>query len=320
MHSLNEVLNMRLLKILCATVLLAIPVAALADARDVPGSAEWYLHIDLEKMRSEDAGQAVYDWFRDEALDEVRDEAGIDIDKEVSRVTAFSVAGQGPVIVVEGKFSQQTRDKIMAIIAAEGDINPLKASGNKYYRIGDDGEVTVSNEDGNVDITIDSLEDGGWISMDIRNKILFTGSEEQMKALLANKGRVPRGSKNNDALLVLTAEKTLLQAGMNSGLVDDDGDADWDSNILRNTEQIAFLVAAAANKLAIEAKLITTEPEMAESLASVARGLISLASFDDSMEPEAAAVLQGTKVEAKGNSLSLSLAVDPSLVVRTLEN
>ena len=59
---------------------------------------------------------------------------------------------------------------------------------------------------------------------------------------------------------------------------------------------------------------------MAESLASVARGLISLASFDDSMEPETAAVLQGARVEAKGNSLSLSLAVDPSLVVRTLDN
>lgn len=311
---------MRFLKIFCVAVLLAMPVSVLADARDVPGSAEWYLHIDLDKMKSEKAGQAVYDWFRNEALDEVRDEAGIDVDKEVSRLTAFSVAGQGPVVVVEGKFSQETRDKIMAIIAAEGDINPLKASGRKYYRIGDDGEVNLKDEDGNVDITIDSLEDGGWISMDVRNKILFTGNEEQMQALLANKGRVPRGSNNNDALLVLTAEKTLLQAGMNSGLVEDDGDTDWDSNILRNTEQIAFLVAAAANKLAIEAKLITTEPEMAESLASVARGLISLASFDDSMEPETAAVLQGTKIQAKGNSLSLSLAVDPSLVVRTLEN
>ena len=32
---------------------------------------------------------------------------------------------------------------IMAIIAAEGDINPLKASGRKYYRIGDDGEVNL---------------------------------------------------------------------------------------------------------------------------------------------------------------------------------
>ena len=309
---------MRLLKLLCVTVLLAIPAVSMADARDVPGTAEWYLHIDFEKMRSEEAGRAVYDWFRDEALDEVKNDAGIDIDKEVTRLTAFSVKGEGPVVVVDGDFSQATRDKLMAIIAAEGDITPLKASGRSYYRMGDEnGEVNY--KEGDVDITIDSLDDGGWISMDVKGKILFTGNEEQMHKLLANKGRIPRVGSGN-ALLVLTAEKTLLQAGMNSGLVEDDGNTDWDSNILRNTEQIAFMVAAAANKLAIEAKLITTEPEMADSLASVARGLISLASFDDSMDAETAAVLQGTKVEAKGNSLSLSLAVDPSLVVRTLDN
>jgi hypothetical protein len=56
---------------------------------------------------------------------------------------------------------------------------------------------------------------------------------------------------------------------MNSAAFADDGDSGWDSNILRNTEQVAFMMAAAANKLALEAKLITTEPEMAESLASV---------------------------------------------------
>ena len=100
---------------------------------------------------------------------------------------------------------------------------------------------------------------------------------------------------------------------------DDSGD-DLDSKILRNTEQVAFLLAVVRDKLAIEAELITTEPDMAESLASVARGLISLVSFDDSMDAEAVAVLQSTKIEAKGNSLSLSLAVDPNLVVRTIGN
>ena len=57
---------------------------------------------------------------------------------------------------------------------------------------------------------------------------------------------------------------------------------------------------------------------MAESLASVARGLISLMSFDDELDAETAAVLQGTRVEATGNSLSLSLAVAPELIVKTL--
>ena len=188
---------MRLITVLCATVLLAIPVAAPADARDVPGSAEWYLHVDLDKMRSEQAGQSVYDWFRAEALDDVRNEAGIDVDKEVDSLTAFSIAGQGPVVVIDGDFSPQRRDKIMAIIAAEGDINPLTASGANYYRIGDDGDVEYRDEDGKVNIRFDSLEDGGWISMDIRDKILFTGNEDQMKSLLANKGRVA-GVGNSD--------------------------------------------------------------------------------------------------------------------------
>ena len=107
---------------------------------------------------------------------------------------------------------------------------------------------------------------------------------------------------------------------MNTGALSDDGGDDLDSKILRNTEQVAFLLAVAANKLAIEAELITTEPDMAESLASVARGLISLIAFDDSMDAEAVAVLQSTKIQAKGNSLNLSLAVDPNLVVRTIGN
>ena len=167
-----------------------------------------------------------------------------------------------------------------------------------------------------------ALVEESWISLDLKNKVILTASEEQMKAMLASGGKITGGGNHKGALLVLTAEKALLQAGMNSSALgeDDDGDSDWDSNILRNTEQVAILVAAVANKLAIEIELITTEPEMAESLASVARGLISLVSFDDSMDDDAIAVLQSTKVEAKGNSLSLSLAIDPSLVVATLRD
>ena len=311
---------MRVLKILLVAVLLSVPMLAAAGSKDIPGAADWYLHVDLQQMKSEEAGKPLYDWLRDEALTEVKEEAGVDIDKEVHTVTAFSVTGEGPVVVIEGDFSTETRDKIMAIIAAEGDISPLKASGRKYYRIGEDDE-DLNYNDGNINVTLDSFDDGGWISLDVKNKILITGSEERMKSLLANKGRVPGpGKGNRGALLVLTAEKALLQAGMNTASMGDDSGDDLDSKILRNTEQVAFLLAVVRDKLAIEAELITTEPDMAESLASVARGLISLVSFDDSMDAEAVAVLQSTKIEAKGNSLSLSLAVDPNLVVRTIGN
>lgn len=309
---------MRIFKILAVLALIAMPAAACAANASVPDSAVWYFHVDLTEMRADGPGQGVYSWLRDEAFVEVEEESGFDIDKELDRLTAFSLEGQGPVVVAEGKFSQETKDKIMTLIAAEGDLSPKKASGKAYYHFGGVEDGNIQTADGNVSIDMESLEDEAWISMALRNKILVTGSEEQMLALLEGNGRIPGSRSHKGALIVLTAEKAMLQAGMNSAAIGDDGESDWDSNILRNTEQVAFLMAAAANKLALEAQLITSEPEMAESLASVVRGLISLAAFDDEMEPEALAMLQGTKVKASGNSLTISLAIDPDLVVQTL--
>ena len=311
---------MRYLKILIVGLLLAVPTVAAASG-DIPESAVWYFHLDLEQMREKGPGRGVYDWLQIEALSEIKEEAGVDLDKELDRLTAFSMEGQGPVLLFEGNISQETKDKIMTFVAAGGDLSPLKASGKTYYHFAgsEEGEdVTYSN--GDIEIDLEQLEDEAWVSLALKNKVLVTGSEEQMKSMLANGGKVAGSGSHKGALLVLSAEKTMLQAGMNSAAFADDGDSGWDSNILRNTEQVAFMMAAAANKLALEAKLITTEPEMAESLASVVRGLISLVAFNDEMDAEVVAMLQGTKVEARGNSLSISLALAPELVVKTLSD
>jgi hypothetical protein len=314
-------MSMRYLKILIIGLLLVAPGLAAAKTEDIPGSAVWYFYIDLAQMRDEGPGQSVYSWLQDEAFSEVKEDSGVDLDKELDSLTAFSLDGQGPVVLFEGKISQETKDKIMAFVATGGDLEPKKASGKTYFHFegSEDGE-TMGYSDSNVEIQLESLEDEAWISLALKNKVLITGSEEQMRAMLAKNGKIAGSGSHNGALLVLTAEKTMLQAGMNSASLGDDGDSGWDSNILRNTEQVAFLMAAAANKLALEVKLITSEPEMAESLASVVRGLISLMAFSDEMDAEAIAMLQGTKVEANGNSLSISLAVDPDLIVRTISD
>ena len=312
---------MRYLKILIIGLLLVAPGLAAAKAADIPGTAVWYFHIDLAQMRDEGPGQSVYSWLQDEAFSDVMEESGVDLDKELDSLTAFSLDGEGPVVLFQGKISQDTKDKIMTFVATGGDLEPKKASGKTYFHFEgtEDGEG-MGYSDSNVEIQLESLEDEAWISLALENKVLITGSEEQMRSMLAKNGKIAGSGSHDGALLVLTAEKTMLQAGMNSASLGDDEDSGWDSNILRNTEQVAFLMAAAANKLALEAKLITTEPEMAESLASVVRGLISLMAFSDEMDAEAIAMLQGTKVEAKGNSLSISLAVDPALMVRTLSD
>ena len=311
---------MRYLKILIVGLLLVAPGLAAAKAADIPGSAVWYFHVDLAQMRDDGPGKKIYGWLQDEAFSEVKAESGVDLEKELDSLTAFSLDGEGPVVLFEGNISQETRDKIMTFVAASGDLAPKKASGKAYYHFENTDEDDLDYSDSNVEIQLESLENEAWISLALKNKVLVTGSEEQMRSMLAKNGKIAGSGSHNGALLILTAEKAMLQAGMNSASLADDGDSGWDSNILRNTEQVAFMMAAAANKLALEAKLITTEPEMAESLASVVRGLISLMAFNDDIDAETVAMLQGTKVEAKGNSLSISLAVDPDLVVKTISD
>jgi len=315
--------NFKLAVLVSAGLLLVAPALAIADARDIPGSATWYFHVDLERMRKTEAGQGVHRWMVDEVFDELKEETGIDVEKELDRLTAFSLEGQGPVFLFEGNISQVSQDRLMTLIAVEGDLQPLKASGKSYYRFTGNGSDSDADDKpgvggGNIEVQFDSLEEQAWISMALDRKVIVTSSEAQMKDMLKGGGRIAGSNGHKGALLVLTAEKTLLQAGMNSAALGAGHGSGWDSNILRNTEQVAFLVAAADQNLALEAQLTTREPDMAQSLASVVRGLISLASFSDEMDAESIAVLQGTRVETKGNNLTISLAINSELLIATL--
>lgn len=306
-----------LLQPLILVCFLMTPAVSLADAGNVPSAANWYLYVDLKQMRSGGAGAAVYDWLREEVFAEVKEDVGIDLENEFDRLTSYSDSENQAVFVIDGNISQATKDVVMTLIASDGDINPIKSSGNTYFRLGGESTSGESRQFGSGDIKIDTdlLDEEAWISTDVKNKIIITTSERQMKNLLAKKGKVSGGDSVAGALLVLTADKAFVQGGMRTEAVADD---DWDSNILRNTEEVAFMLAAVRDKLAIEAELVTKEAEMAESLASVVRGLISLMSFSDEVDADTAAALRDTRVKSEGNRLALSLVIDPQLVVSAL--
>ena len=306
---------MRYLKLLTAVLILALPAVAYADAGNIPGTATWYFHADFDAMRDGKAGRGIYDWLDDEVFSEIRDEIGIDLDKEARQLTAYAAAGLGPVFVLEGKISQDTKDKVLALAATDGELQTFKASGKAYYFFdGDDHD----HDTGDIDIDIDSLEKEAYVSVALKNKIIITNTREQMEELLDNKGRIDSKGNGKDALFVLTAERNLVQAGVNTDEIE--ADDDWDSNILRNTRKIAVLLADLGDKLGLEARLMTQEPEMANSMASIVRGLIGLQAFNDEMDPDMAAVLQSTTVDVAGNTLKISLELEPDTVVSALEN
>jgi len=270
---------MRFCKQIVAVLLLALPGIGAAElsASGLPATSTWYFHADFDEMRGSDAGKPLYAWLQREVFADVREDAGIDLDKEAD------------------------------------EFDTLKHKGTTFYYARSDKQGK------NGDIKVDSFENGVYFTFALKNRLVATSSREQLERLLDNKGRLPDSNTDRGTLIVLTAEKSLIQAGIQADQIEDRGDGGWQSNILRNTEQLAVMIADAAGKLAIETRLIATQPEMAESLGSIVRGLISLASFSEDTDPDVAEFLRGTTVGVDGSSLNIRLALDPESVIVALD-
>jgi hypothetical protein len=283
-------------------------------AADFPGTTIWYAHADLEQMRSLPSGKKLYDWMNGEIFIEIHEEVGIDVSKETDRITAFADLERGAVVIVEGPISKESQDKVLALAAVETTLDMRSSGGKNYYQFGDENDSVASAEN-----HFESLEDGGYFSFDVKHKVIVTSTEDQMKELLKNGGKVTGMGSHPNALFVLTADKSLVQAGLRTDeLVDDDDD--WDSNILRNTKQAALLVADDDGLIAIEAQLVVNEPGMAESMGGIINGLISLQAFNSDLDPEILSLIQNTKVDVKDSTLSIKTVIDPELIVVILDD
>lgn len=310
---------MRALRYLILSLLfLGLPASLLAGVDDLPAASKWYFHADFEEMRSSEAGRHLYGWLRDEVFNDIREDVGVDLDKEADTVTAYALNDRQVFLVIDGSISQETQDKILAMGAASGALDKLGTGGNSYYHIKDNGGDDSDEAGGrNVDVEVDGFENGAYFSFAVRDKLIVTSTEADMEMFIANKGKIRSEKSPSGALFVLSAERSLMQAGVKAGELGDE--IGWDSNILNNTEQVALLVADEAGKLAIQAQLVTSEQEMANSLASIVRGLISLQVFNDDLDPEFAEFLQNTSVDVDDRTLVVKVALDPKIVVDTLE-
>lgn len=299
-------------RILCAALILSLPFGVAADlsAADLPGSTVWYMHADLEQMRSSESGRELYGWIEEEAVADINDEFSIRLGDEVDRVTAFSDTGMGTVVIVEGPLSDELREAIIEFAGEEGDLDQREHGGRTYYHFDDNGSSGHGHG-------IGSLEEGGYFTFEIAGKLIVASDEERLRALIDTNGYISGSGSHQGALFVLTADKQFVQAGMQTGQFADDG---WDSNILRNTEKAALLVSDQAGMIAVEAKLVSADPEMTASIGNIVNGLISLQSFNSEMDPSIAGILRNTRVDVAEKVLSISTVLDPSVVAALLKD
>ena len=296
--------------VLILFICLPLTANAAVSSDDFPADTMWYMHADLKAMSTSESGRDLYLWLDDEVFEEIGEELGIDL-KEVDRITAFSYSTHGVIIVIDGEISQSTREIFLAVALLEGDLDTLTYGKATYYHVGD-GHSTSNDDD------FEALEDSAYFTFAIEDKLIVASDEEQLKALIDRNGKIVGAGKHDKTLFVLTAEKEFVQAGMHTKGFAKSG-IDWDSNILRNIEQVALLVADHDGMIAIEANLVTSEPRMAASVASIIGGLISLKVFSDELDPDISRILDNTKVEVNDRILSISTIVDPQIIVNVID-
>ena len=278
-------------------------------ATDVPNDAVWYLHVNFAELRSSETARPIYNWLHKEIVVEVKDEVGVDLGDEVERLTAFGDGENGAVVVVEGVISETLSEAILENALAEATVVEREHRGKPYFLVGDPPEAGEHK--------LEDLEDGGFLSFAVDGKMLAAASEARLKALLDANGRIAGGG-GGDALLILTADKTFVQAGLRAEEFADEAD-DWGSDIIRNTEQAALMVADARGRIAIEANLTSRTADMAQAIGNIVNGIISLQSFSSELEPGVREVLQNTRVDIDDVVLSIKTVIDPDMLVSILD-
>jgi hypothetical protein len=301
---------------------------AAVSAEDLPIGTIWYMHADLQQMRSTDSGSPIYAWFDNEVVVEINDEFGISLDDEIDSVTAFSDTNTGTVIVVDGPLSKKFSSELLGKIRHEAQVREFAYDGKAYFHANDgddrdDEEVDDENDDDRGHKRSEpfgDLDDGAYFSFAVGKKLIVTSREEQMKALLDSKGKITGNGSVEGAMFVLTADKNFVQAGLRPEGMSDDGDNGWESNIIRNTEQAALLISDSGGQIAVEAQLLSTDANIANSLAGIVSGLLALQAFNTELDPDLLNLIRNTKVSVSEKLLSISTVIDPELVVTILED
>jgi hypothetical protein len=304
------------------SLLFLLPLAAQGEMRqdDLPDGTKWYLHADLKQMRESATANELYHWMDTEIFMEIHDEIGIDINKEADRLTAFSSMDNGTIIVLEGGISKETRDKVLGLAAAEARLDTRSHKGKAYYHVLGTGKPKHAAEQrhGN-QVAFDGFHDEAFFSFAIKNKLIVASSDKEMQAMLESGGKVAGSALKNGALFVLTADKTFVQAGLKTDDLSDDEEG-WKSNIIRNTEQVALLVSESKDHIAVEAQLVSADPQLAQSIGGIINGLISLQAFNSELDPDLQMLIHNTRVQVKEKVLSISTVIDPKTIVRVLND
>ena len=300
--------------LLIAGLTCAIAQAASLDSSELPADSNWYVHINLDLVRNSDVGRQFVLETMDEALEEIQRELNIDIENDIDGITIFGgnlpVKGDGlndGAVILHGVISEEARADLVPALEQKGaNISTDFVNGLAYYTIeNDDDGISYETEGGEVrEVHWDDRE---LIYFSFGNsQTLITSSLELMQTFLAASGYLGGFERvDSEALLVLQADRALLQGGANTSV---EIDADWDSSVLKNVDSVAVVVAEDQGGVQIDAQLTANSAEVAMSVRNIVEGLVALKALSDS-EGAIGDVLRNVQFQNEGSILNVSVPV-----------
>ena len=119
-------------------------------------------------------------------------------------------------------------------------------------------------------------------------------------------------SADPNAMVVLQADRAMLQGGLNTAM--DMGHSNWDSSILSNVDSIAVVLADEMGAASVHAEVQAKSPEIAESVLNIVQGLIALRALDVAGEPVLSELLRAVNIETDGAMILFDVYLEESLI------
>ncbi len=288
--------------------------AASVAQSDIPAGSNWYMHVNLELIQNSEAGRKLMLETVDKALADIEEELDVDISDEIQGITLFGVRlptsgnpEKDGAVILHGAISAATQDALLATLQRKGaEVSTLDSAGQVYYRITDgDGNVSFTDDQGHVKEVSWGNREALYFSFG-PTQALVTHNMEMMQDFLDAGGRFG-GFENvdTDALVVLQADRALLQGGANTTA---ETGGDWDSSILKNVDAVALVIAEDNGGLRINAQLTANSPEIADNVRNIVEGLVALKALDES-DSDLGVILRQIRFESDGSVLHMSVPV-----------
>jgi hypothetical protein len=260
-----------------------------------------------------------------EAMAEIEGELGIAISDQIQGITLFGaslpVDGNAPrdgAVILHGAASAPTRDAVLATLQRKGaQLSTLDSGGLAYYRVADgDASMSFTDDQGQVRGVSWGNREALYFSFGA-SQTLLTHNMDTMQDFLDAGGFL--GAYENlgeDALVVLQADRTILQDGANTAT---ESAGDLGSLALTNVDALALVIAEAPGGMQVSAELTANSPENAANVRSIVEGLIALKAMEES-DSALGEILRQVRFESDGALLHMQvpLRVDQIELLRNL--